>query len=163
MQDTVSPDVARIYGAIIEELGDAFSWHLLLAHIAYMRNRPIQIKELPLPVGVTGACFAFQDTDVVVERKGLDPLRSLTTRLHEWAHLLLGHVVRQPATYADFLHTSNMDSAVYRDRITVYDIPHEAAAETLATLLLACIERNEQQRQQMVVQTVKDFWSRSGE
>lgn len=160
MDYDVSQEVAQIYAAIIEELGETFSWHLLVAHVAYMRNRPVQMTEIVLPIGVTGACFAFQDSDVVIARKGLDPLRSLTTRLHECAHLLLGHVARQPSTYADFLQNLNMDGARYRDRISVYDAPHEAAAETLATLLLACIDRHTQAQQQVVVQAVKDCWSR---
>src|SRR5689334_10906254 len=103
MQPSVSQEVAQLYAAIIEELSESFSWHLLLAHVAYMRNKPIRIEELALPIGVTGACFAFRDRDVIIVRKGLDPLRSLATRLHECAHLALGHVVRLPLTYAEFL------------------------------------------------------------
>lgn len=161
MDYEVSQNVAQIYGAIIEELGETFSWNLLLAHVAYMRNRPIQITEIALPVGVTGSCFAFQDTDVVVVRNGLDPLRSLAARLHECAHLVLGHVIRLPLTYAEFLQNPDLKGAMYRDRTTAYDAPHEADAETLGTLLLACINRHTQAQQQLVVQAVKDCWSRS--
>lgn len=161
MHGEVSPDVAQIYSAIIEELGEAFSWHLFLAHVAYMRNKPVRIEELSLPIGVTGVCFAFRDTDVVVVRKGLDPLRSLATRLHECAHLVLGHVVRLPLTYAEFLQNPDLKGAVYRDRTTAYDAPHEADAETLGTLLLACVERRAQEQRGVAVEAVIDLWDRS--
>lgn len=161
MEHGVSQEVAQIYAAIIEELGESFSWHLFLAQVAYMRNKPVQIEELPLPIGVTGACFSFRDTDVIVVRKGLDSLRSLVTQLHECAHLVLGHVMTLPLAYTDVLHDPDMPGALYRDRTTAYDTPHEAAAETLGTLLLACVERHTQSQQQLVVQAVKDCWSRS--
>lgn len=161
MEHGVSQEVAQIYATIIEELGESFSWHLFLAQVAYMRNKPVHIEELSLPIGVTGACFAFRDMDVVVVRKGLDPLRSLATRLHECAHLVLGHVVTLPFAYADVLHDPDIPGALYRDRTTAYDTPHEAAAETLATLLLTSIERNVQERRTMPMQAAKDLWDRS--
>jgi hypothetical protein len=153
-------DVAQVYAEIIAELGAAFSWSLLLAQVAYKRNKPIHLEDVPLPVGVTGACFAFQDVDVIVTRKGLDPLRALVTRLHECSHLLLGHVVVIPQTYAEFLRNPDAEQHLYRDRTTSYALPHEADAETLATLLLACIERREQERRHMVVADFR-IWSSS--
>ena len=126
-----------------------------------MRNKPVQLEELSLPIGVTGVCFAFRDMDVVIVCKGLDPLRSLATRLHECVHLVLGHVVRLPLTYAEFLQSPDLKGAVYRDRTTAYDAPHEADAETLGTLLLACVERRAQERRGVVVEAVIDLWDRS--
>jgi hypothetical protein len=160
MHGAILPDVTRVYAEIIEDLGTAFSWNMLLAQVTYKRNKPIHLEEVPLPVGVTGACFAFQDIDVIVVRKGLDPLRSLATRLHECAHLLLGHVRRLPVTYAEFLRNPDAKDALYRDRTTAYDLPHEADAETLATLLLECIERREQERRHMVITDFR-IWSSS--
>ena len=109
-----------------------------------------------MPLHITGACFSLEDTDVIVVRAGLNAQRALMTRLHECAHLLLGHAPHAPIPYSTFISQPPATAPLYR--ASAYDPPYEFVAETLATMLFARIHRWEQTQTERVVQTLIDTW-----
>ena len=156
MSDANLQTVEELIQRIENELGTTFSWSLFLAQVAYLRCKPIRIEEVSLPLHITGACFSFEDMDVIVVRAGLNTQRSLMTRLHECAHLLLGHAPHMPILYATFISQPTSTIPLYRT--SAYDPPYEFVAETLATMLFARIHRWQETQAERVVQTLIDTW-----
>ena len=134
-------------------LGPTFTLTQLLDFIAFCREKDgVRVEEQSLPIGKWAYCFAFQDVDLIVVREGLEPLRWLQACLHECAHFLLRHIPRVSAgptttTFAEFQRGGELCQAVYQalgdDDENLYSRPQEWAAETLATLLLACMSTGE--------------------
>lgn len=101
-----------------------------------------------MPVPMTGYCLALQDMDLICTRPGMDDILTRSVQLHEIAHLLLGHLPtlsQGDATlaYAAFRRQRDLGNALWRSLVDAYEAPHERAAETLGTLLLECILRDE--------------------
>lgn len=154
--------VHRIFSLITQFLGDAFSVDDIVAFVGQCRGKRVVIQEQPLPAGSTGYCFAFQDVDLIVVRQGLEDMRHRVACLHECAHFLLRHIPRVSAgptttTFTEFVRSGELRQAVYRSPITAYDEQQEHDAETLATLLVRCIERNEEEKPRMP-RTVQEMW-----
>jgi hypothetical protein len=125
-------ELEKIRTSIRRELGRQFSLTLLQAHIAYLRNKPLRVEEAAMRIGVTGACFALDDCDLALVRRGLTGRRQVMTHLHEYGHILLGHAPQLSITYAQFKELPSGDQMLCR---SIYDTPNEQAAETLASLL----------------------------
>jgi len=160
MQPHVQHEVHRIFGLTQGILSDTFSFNALADFTALCRKKPLRIEEEVLPVAITGYCVALHDVDLICTRQGLDTILMVTARLHEIAHLLLGHI---PAlsmgdttpSYETFMHHRDLRSAFYRTHVSAYETPSEYAAETLATLLLKCIFRE----QNSMPQLARDLYS----
>ncbi len=147
LEDQPSQDVQHVLSIIVQHLGETFSFEQLAWFTTCCRGKPLKIEEQPMPVGITGCCFALRDADVVFVRIGLDPIRSLAVRLHECSHFLLRHVPRFSVgtitpTYAEFHDHFDLRLATCR---SVYDKPSETSAEMLATLLIARVMKYEQE------------------
>jgi len=147
VQPEVIDEVRRVFDLLRGVLSDTFSFDALANFTALYRKKPLRIEEAVLPVAITGYCIALRDVDLICTRQGLDAILVVTVRLHEIAHLLLGHIpFRSDATtlsYATFVPHRDLSSSQYRVQTFAYDLPAECAAETLATLLLKCIFREQ--------------------
>ncbi len=144
----VSKEVKHAYELVLHHLGTAFPFEQLLTYIDTRRVKPagLHIVELHLKPGTTGCALGLVDADVIGVRRRLDTRRYLPVRLHEGAHFLLKHVPKvspgaEDITLNDFIQLPDLRHALLRDRANNYDKPHEHAAETLARLLLKCINR----------------------
>ena len=148
MQPDVTCDVNRVFELTHGVLSDTFSFDALVDFTALCRNKPLRIEEESLPVSITGYCIALQDVDLICTRHSLDAILVATARLHEIAHLLLGHIPalsmgETTPSYASFKRHRDLRHALHRSHTSAYEHPHERAAETLATLLLQCIFREQ--------------------
>lgn len=144
--EQVTAQVHAMFLSLLEELGETFSHQQFLAEVAYWRVKPLKIREVDFPPGITGGCLALKDIDLIAVRAGLEPLRLLFSELHECAHLLFGHVPACSITYQEFLRNPDLQAAVYRELSTAYDTPGEAAVELLATLLVERILRHDEEK-----------------
>lgn len=152
-------EVQGTFQSILYVLGETFSRELLRAEVAYRRVKPLKVESVILPVGITGCCVALKDSDMIFVRTGLDPLRTLTTELHECAHLLLNHVPACTVTYAEFLQSPDLQYVVYRDRSTAYNTAREKVAEMLGRLITKRVtEHEDMKRQNSVPPVVLDLW-----
>jgi hypothetical protein len=154
MQSDVTCEVHHVFDLTRAVLSDTFSFNALADFTALCRKKPLRIEEETLPVAITGYCVALQDTDLICTRRGLDAILTITARLHEIAHLLLGHIPAlsmgaATSTYAAFMHHRDLSSVLYRAHASAYEVPCEYAAETLATLLLKCIFREQHSMPQL--------------
>ncbi len=152
MSDPPRTDVYTAFRLITRHLGATFPLERLLDFIAVCRGKGmVRVEEQVLPIEKSGYCFAFQDVDLIVIRSGLHADRWLHACLHECAHFLLRHIPRVSAgattpTFDEFVDSTDLRQAVYRSQVlagdhsTAYDTPDEWTAETLATLLLPCIQ-----------------------
>jgi hypothetical protein len=148
MEQYVEHDVQRAFNTVVQALGDTFSFSALINFIELYRNKPLRIEEDAMPVPMTGYCLALQDMDLICTRPGMDDILTRSVQLHEIAHLLLGHLPtlsQGDATlaYAAFRRQRDLGNALWRSLVDAYEAPHERAAETLGTLLLECILRDE--------------------
>lgn len=147
MQPEVIDEVRRVFDVLRGVLSDTFSFDALANFTALYRKKTLRMEEAVLPVAITGYCIALQDVDLICTRQGLDAIHVVAVRLHEMAHLLLGHIPFHSDTatpsYATFVPHQNLSSTRYRVQVFAYDLPAECAAETLATLLLKCIFREQ--------------------
>lgn len=155
-------DVQYVFSLITRFLGDEFSLNEILSFVGQCRGKRVVMQEQPLPVGSTGYCFAFQDVDLIVVRQGLEHTRYIVACLHECAHFLLNHIPKTSAgpataTFSEFVKSGEVCQGVYRSQATAYDEQQEHDAEILATMLIACIERNEEEKQGMPP-TVQEMW-----
>ncbi len=144
----VSDEVQRTYHRIFAHLGRAFSFEELTLLTEGCRVKRLRFEQERTPLAITGCCVALQDVDLIITRMGMDEILTQTAKLHEIAHLLLGHVPRfsdgsSTPTWEEFQHRRESKNIVYRTHRTIYDDPREQDAETLATLLLDCISRKE--------------------
>ncbi len=129
-------------------LGEAFSFQTLIDFIELYRGKELRIEQELMPVALTGYGIALADVDLIRTRLGLDPILMRAVCLHEMAHFLLGHIPLQSAgsstpTYEVFKQGYDISYAVRRDHAAAYDSPQERGAETLATLLLQCITKEQ--------------------
>lgn len=119
----------------------------IITQVTAQRGKPIYIADdARMPLGVTGACIALADCDLIYLRKTLDPIRKCFVLLHECAHLLLDHLPlqcwgKETPTYTQFSATSHT-LAIYprmyrRTMIQVDTAAHEIEAESLAASLFA--------------------------
>jgi hypothetical protein len=144
----VSDEVQRTVQRIYAHLGRAFSFEALILLTESCRVKRLRFEQERTPLAITGCCVALQDVDLIITRMGMDEILTLTAKLHEIAHLLLGHILRFSAgpltpTYEEFQHRRETKLGVYRTHGTIYDDSREQDAETLATLLLNCISQEE--------------------
>lgn len=144
----VSDEVQRTYKLVVDQLGEAFSFKTLTLLIETLRNKRLHFEQERTPLAIAGYCVALQDVDLIVTRMGMDEILTQTVKLHEIAHLLLRHVPRfsdgpSTPTYKQFQYRRAPKHSVYRAHSTMYDDHREQDAETLATLLLDCINREE--------------------
>ena len=154
MQPDVTHEVHRVFDLARGVLSDTFSFNALADFTALCRKKPLRIEEETLPVAITGYCVALRDVDLICTRRGLDAILVVTARLHEIAHLLLGHIPSfsmgdATPSYAAFVHHRDLRSVFYRAHASAYESPSEYAAETLATLLLKCTFREQNSMPQL--------------
>ena len=149
--------VARAWTMLEQRLGSRFTLADLLELISASRGKPIKVVQLPFPVGTDGAVLPLQDCDIIATRIGQDHILTFGTQLHECAHLILGHVPlyvngTRDATPTwttindglDGLNVAYLERLmVQRSPATAYDVPEEADAELLASLLLEAFERSQ--------------------
>jgi hypothetical protein len=160
VQPNVTHEVHRVFDLTRAVLSDTFSFNALADFTSLCRKKPLRIEEEALPVAISGYCIALSDVDLICTRRGLDAILMATARLHEIAHLLLGHIPTfsmgdaTPA-YATFVHHRNLSSVLYRAHASAYESPCEYAAETLATLLLKCTFRE----QSSIPQLARELYS----
>jgi hypothetical protein len=143
-------EVVQALAAITTDLGEAFSNDDLVAYVAARRGKPVQFELVPMPVGLfRGYCVPAHDVDLIRTPAHHQPLRVQISRLHQLAHLLLGHTP----------HVAD-DEELQR----LYQLPtrpvdaftpcsggrtvREWHAETLATLLFERIQRHAAQQAQ---------------
>lgn len=148
MQSEVTHEVQRVFDLLRGVLTDTFSFESLANFTSLYRERPLRIEEEILPVGISGYCIALHDVDLICTRRGLDTILVTTARLHEIAHLLLGHIPTRSLgeatpSYTAFAVQRDLRTALYRTHVSAYETPAERAAETLATHLLKCILREQ--------------------
>lgn len=148
-------EVEQAFARVTKELHSLFSLDGIRGLIELQRNKPLLIEGDTMPVGLSGYCLALKDVDLICTRIGLDEILTRATILHEFAHLLLGHVplLQNGAgtpTYAVFVHARDRLQAAQRDHSSAYAKPEEQAAEILATLLLRSIEQEEEKIPQSV-------------
>jgi len=128
----------QVFVAISHVLGEAFSLNDLVELTELQRGKPLQIEQDTMPIAMTGYCLALQDVDLICTRAGLDDVLLQATRLHEIAHLLLGHVPllsngsATPA-YAVFRSRRDLHHALHRSSSLLCTSQQEKAAEVLAT------------------------------
>lgn len=142
--------VDAAYTAVFEVLGDSFTCDELIRLVELYRGKPLRIETAALPIGISGYCVGLRDLDLIRTRNNLDTILLDTVRLHELAHLLLGHITDCPLTYAEFAGRADMQQGLQRAHAGRYAQPQEQAAEMLATLLLECVLREQQAIPQMV-------------
>lgn len=155
-------DVTHTFRLITKYLGDSFTLDEILQFVEQCRGKEVVLVEQAMPTGTTGFCFAFRDVDLIVIRQGLDPVRRVAASLHECSHFLLRHIPRVSAgpgtpSFGEFAQSNVQQHAVCRSQETAYDAPQEQAAETLATLLMECVEQKEREQQGMPP-TVQEMW-----
>jgi len=160
VQPDVTHEAYRVFDLTRAVLSDTFSFDALADFASLCRKKPLRIEDEVLPVAITGYCIALRDVDLICTRRGLDAILMGAARLHEIAHLLLGHIPSlsmgdATPSYEEFVHHRNMDPAFYRAHISAYELPSEYAAETLATLLLKCTFRE----QHSMPRLVREFYS----
>lgn len=141
----VSEQVQRVFRLVVRHLGETFSLQDLTLFVASSRGKPLYFEQQRTPMAISGYCLALQDIDLIVTRIGMDEFLARATQLHEIAHLLLRHLPlhsegTETPTYEEFQRAWN-SRMLSRDN--QYDDPQEQDAETLATLLMQCIERQE--------------------
>ena len=144
----VSDEVQRTAQRIFAHLGRAFSFEALTLLTEGCRVKRLRFEQIRTPLAITGCCVALQDVDLIITQMGMDEILTQTAKLHEIAHLLLGHVPRfsdgpSTSTYEEFQHHRELKHSVYRTHRTIYDDCREQDAETLATLLLDGISQGE--------------------
>jgi hypothetical protein len=146
----ISGDVQRTYRLVVGHLGSAFSFQTLTLFTEGCRVKPLHFEQERTPPAITGWCVALKDMDLIITRMGMDEILMQTVKLHEIAHLLLGHVPRfsgesssSTPTYEEFRRCREAKQRVYRSHDAMYDDRREQDAETLATLLLNCIRQAE--------------------
>ena len=144
-------DVVRVFQNMTTLFGPSFTITDIIRYIEALRQKDIRIEHAGMPTDISGYCVSLRDVDLICIRHGLDPQRVLFALLHELSHLLLGHIARHHGdervySYAEFIDhredTSVRPVGVLR---SIYDNAHEVAAETLATLLMTGISRQEQE------------------
>ncbi len=143
-------DLEALHTLITTLLGSSFSYDDLLDALSTLRgNKHIRVDYGPLDGGTLGYCVDLRDCILVMIRKRLGETLDMSTRLHECGHIGLGHLTFVDMTAAQWLHEWN-HSPTFRKLLvghvtckhepTVYDAPHEWAAETMGTVWLDCIE-----------------------
>lgn len=140
--------VQHTFKLVVSVLGSNFPLAALVNLVELHRGKPLRIEEDVMPVGMTGYCIALHDVDLVCTRSHLDEVLKRSAQLHEIAHLLLGHLPQlsygeTTPSYETFLKRRDLRQAVFRTHINAYLAPEEWSAETLGTLLLECIMREE--------------------
>jgi hypothetical protein len=149
MESKVAREVHQIYSTICNMLGEAFSLDALVTFTKLHRGKPLLIEQDSMVVAISGYCLALQDVDLICTRAGMDKILEQTVQLHEISHLLLGHIPllsngSDTPSYTTFRqHREEQEGKIYRSHATAYDAPQEYAAETLATLLLHSILKEE--------------------
>lgn len=155
---TLSASVAQAWAMLARHLGSRFTLAELLDLISASRGKPIEVVELALPIGTDGGVLPLRDCDIIATRTGQDHILTLGSQLHECAHVVLGHVPLYvngtpdaTPTWAT-IHTAlgELDATylrslvVQRSHTTAYDVPEEADAEALASLLMDALDRSQQ-------------------
>ncbi len=146
--------VYRTFHGIKSMLEDSFPFKHLVDFTELCRGKPLLVEQDAMPIAMTGYCVALLDVDLICTRTGLDSVLTHATCLHEIAHLLLGHIpitLDGPSTpdYSTFLHHRNIASVVKRLYADQRSTQHELEAETLATLLVDCIAKDQQSAPQL--------------
>lgn len=153
-------DVQGMFKMIQHALGASFSFDHLVSLVEQRRKKRLVFETIPMPIGKTGDVISLRDVDLIRLRAGLNPVRSCATRLHECSHLLLGHLPIGDATtptYAEFRNSQELQQSLSRDQGVTFSPVVEYAAETLATLLLSCVEQSGQERPGMPT-FIEQFW-----
>lgn len=127
--------------AIISFIGDKYfneeNIHLFVKRKAILSGKKLYIHEQSLPPGKSGFTLSLSDSYVVCINSEIDDLRKLTTKLHEYAHIILDHLKPSPYSYNDFISAiSCKDNILNHEPSSSYDSPHEYSAELFAMILL---------------------------
>lgn len=147
----MSADVVHAFQHITTLFGPSFTIVDIIRYIEALRQKDIRIEHEGMPTGISGYCVSLRDVDLICIRHGLDHDRALLASLHELAHLLLGHIAlhhnEQQVSYIEFTQHRSSANHPPADCVmrSVYDNEQEVAAETLATLLITGIYRQEQE------------------
>lgn len=148
MEQNASSEVDHVFNAVTTVIGDTFSLDALVMFTELWRRKPLRIEADTMPVAMSGYCVALQDVDLICIREGMDSILSRSVQLHEIAHLLLGHLPplssgAATSSYSVFKQRRDLHTTLNRSYVDAYAELHERAAETLGTLLLECILREE--------------------
>ncbi|MFJ6516158.1 hypothetical protein ACIQMO_29910 [Streptomyces sp. NPDC091406] len=116
----------------------------LVDAIANDRNKPITIKEAPLPPQVSAFCAQGDDRDFIVVDSTASELTRIHSILHELFHLWENHPSREGATDPPMSHDAvrhllpglKPGPALRVLSRSHYDNDHERRAEAFATLML---------------------------
>ena len=130
------------FAAVRAELGSAFSLDDLCSYTQQMRGKPIIFAEEDLPTKIIGVCIPLADVDLILTRRQLDSVLLLATKLHEIAHLLLGHMRRaaydeQTLTYAEYCASEADATGIAHELQRRSKQEHEA--ESLAMLIMGSV------------------------
>lgn len=142
------PDVHDAYQLITDFLTDTFSPDQLLAFIGSQRNKAhgVQVLRLNLPPGTTGCAIGLRDADVIGIRKDVTADLYWFMFGHEASHFLLKHVPSlsagdNTASLAEFLRSTDIQHALFRDRTISKHDPKEMSAEQLGRHVKKCFDR----------------------
>ena|SRR5436853_4517643 len=152
MTHPLPANVVQVLSDISRLLGNAFPFEALCDRVANWRdNHPIRIEtDRNMPKEVSGYIVPLADCDLICVRPGLDDIAWLGIVLHEFGHLMLGHIPLckshpEIATYKQFVRRRDFAAAYCRGRDSDgrMTLQHEQEAEVLAALLLRLVSKGE--------------------
>lgn len=143
----IPDEIIRSFQEIVTFIGDRFfDEDNILAFVKrkiILEGKTLYIHDSILTPGRSGFTVALIDSYVICINSQLDELRKLTTRLHEYAHIILDHLQSSPYTYDEFKQVNICDTYIlYHQPSSSYDSPSEYMAELFAMLLLEQIDQS---------------------
>ena len=154
-KDKVFIEAQRIMSEVIKALGSSFSLQAMIKWVSKRRGKRIVTIEHFISTDTMGLCLSCVDFDLVVIVPGLDTATYWLAMLHELVHLLLNHAKYEHITYRQFKRTDisgyafiakKADISTEGDQTeesSIYTKYEEDIAESVASLLMQCIERYE--------------------